>query len=54
MSEKEKQIVEKFGAAVRHVSEKQKEYLLGIVDGIALMSDPAHQESEVTDEQSAN
>lgn len=38
MSEKEKRILEKVGDVTPTLSEEKKEYLLGVMDGIALMN----------------
>lgn len=46
MSEKEKEIIQKFGEVVPSMDEKKKEYLLGVVDGIALMSESDHKKEK--------
>lgn len=40
MSQKEEQVIEKLGLIIPNMPEKQKEYFAGVVDGIALMSEP--------------
>lgn len=39
MSEKEKAILENLSKSLSKASDSQKEYLLGLADGMALMSD---------------
>ena len=39
MSEKEKAIIENLSKSLSRASDSQKEYLLGLADGMALMSE---------------
>ena len=46
MSQKEKEILEKLGDSISKASDTQKEYLLGLADGMALMSNKEAAESD--------
>ena len=47
MSKKEKQILLKIGELIPTMQEEKKEYLAGVMDGIALMSESKPEENEV-------
>ena len=49
MSQKEQEILEKLGDSISKASDSQKEYLLGLADGMALMSD-----KKATEDKEAN
>lgn len=46
MSEKEKNALEKLSQNISKMPDSKKEYLLGLADGIALMSDPDKKEDK--------
>ena len=46
MSQKEKEILEKLGDSISRANDTQKEYLLGLADGMALMSNKEVSENE--------
>ena len=46
MSEKEKTILEKLSKSFASANETQKEYLLGLADGMALMSEKNRKEEK--------
>ena len=43
MSQKEQEIMEKLSGSISKANETQKEYLLGLADGMALMSNKEEQ-----------
>lgn len=47
MSKKEKQILLKIGELIPTMPEEKKEYLAGVMDGIAPMSESKPEENEV-------
>ena len=46
MSEKEKTILENLSKSLEKATDSQKEYLLGLADGMALMAEKAEQKGK--------
>ena len=49
MSDKEKKIIEKICDSVKNAPEAKKEYMLGVMEGMALMSAMKAEEPKVTE-----
>lgn len=54
MSEKEKKIAETFKRVIPNLPEEKKEYLLGMAEGMSIMSDRQRMENDVQTNQDVN